>query len=127
MKNPHTHLGCKGFVLDVICYTACTFRCLFTPSESAKQDFEKEHNGGTENITDCIKELIHMVLPPIRDLCPYCIIQIFPKAMSYRLIRYSLLIYFQPHRNYNNYQLLKPEFRTGSPHEFTTIKEENSL
>ena len=61
MKNPHTHLGCKGFVLDVICYTACTFRCLFTPSESAKQDFEKEHNGGTENITDCIKELIHMV------------------------------------------------------------------
>ena len=60
MKNPHTHLGCKGFVLDVICYTACTFRCLFTPSESAKQDLEKEHNGGTENITDCIKEFFHL-------------------------------------------------------------------
>ena len=37
------------------------FLCLFTPSESVGQDLEKEHNGGTENITDCIKELIHMV------------------------------------------------------------------
>ena len=103
------------------------FLCLFTPSESVKQDLKKEHNGGTENITDRIEKLFHMVYPPNLDLYSHCIIQIFPKAMSYRLIRYSLFIYFQLFRNYNIYQLLKPEIRTGSPHEFRTIKEENSL
>lgn len=94
---------------------------------SKGKDPKNGREEGSKNIADCIKEIIHMISPPIRDLCPYCIIQIFPKAMSYRLIRYTLFIYFQPHRNYNNYQLLKPEFRTGSPHEFRTIKEENSL
>ena len=61
------------------------FLCLFTPSESVGQDLEKEHNGGTENITDRVEKLFHMVYPPNLDLYSHCIIQIFPKAMSYRL------------------------------------------
>ena len=51
------------------------FLCLFTPSESIGQDLEKEHNGGTENITDCIKELIHMV---------FLLYGIFVLIVSYR-------------------------------------------